>query len=262
MASRGNVDHLPDDELVQWLEEVAESARSDYPGEPATISYGPAEEQVLDLYGDPHAATVIICVHGGYFAAMYDRSVNEPIARALAARPGCSVANIDYRRAGSVSTPTQTVDDVVSAVAAARAATTATRVVVIGHSAGGYLALRLAEVPEVDLVIALSPAIDLVGIHEGRFDDGAVSDWIGCPPEADPSRWQSLVIDPDRWRAEEVWLVHGDEDSVVPIAHTRAFASAHPGAAQVEEFRGVGHFEFLDPHSRPSGWVGDLAATS
>jgi acetyl esterase/lipase len=262
MTARGNVDHLPDDELVEWLEEVAESARADYPGEPTALSYGPADEQVIDLYGDPQCTTLVISVHGGYFAAMYDRSVNEPVARALAARPGTCVANIDYRRAGSVSTPTETVDDVIAAVAAARAATSASRVVVVGHSAGGYLALRLAEVPGVDLVIALSPAIDLVGIHEGRFDEGAVSDWIGCTPEADPDRWAQLIIDPARWQAEEVWLVHGDEDSVVPVAHTRAFVGAHPGVALIEEFLGVGHFEFLDPHSRPSGWVADLATTA
>ena len=241
-----------DDDVVAWIDDVTQRAMVLYPGSPRTFAYGPDAEQVVDLWGSEDSPTLVVSVHGGYFAAMYGRSINEGIVRALAAN-GAEVANIEYRRAGSIALPSDSIDDIRDAIDAVltRRTEPPRRVIVVGHSAGGYLALTVADHPEVDLVMALAPVTDPQRCHEEGLDDGAIADWVGASPHDEPLRWQSLRLTPPHDRAHII-VLHGEDDTIVPLEHSRqwvALSFDSDNAPALEVLRNTGHFEFLDPTS-------------
>jgi acetyl esterase/lipase len=139
----------------------------DRPAPPPTTSvrYGEGREQVVDLWRpvvDPAAPTagppdppdrpapVIGLIHGGFWRAEYDRHHVRPLANALAAA-GYAVAAIEYRRTRRRSPGWPgTVEDVRAALTRlpdlveAAFDRPAGPVLLVGHSAGGHLALRAA----------------------------------------------------------------------------------------------------------------------
>lgn len=246
-----SLDDLSDEQLLEWFEGLLEQTRERYPGDPETWSYGDHPLQLIDLWGDPEEALWVVSIHGGYFAAEYDRTVNEPLCRRLAAE-GMAVANIEYRRAGSISDPQETVTDVRAAIAAVvERAPQGARIVVTGHSAGGYLALTGGTHPDLQAVIPLAPVVDLIATSEGGWDEGALENWIGEPPAsaaAASSRWARLQPDAIGISSAALTIVHGIDDRVVPVDLTRDFVGDHPGARLIE-LPGTGHYEFLDPES-------------
>jgi pimeloyl-ACP methyl ester carboxylesterase len=130
------------------------------------------------------------------------------------------------------------------------------RVVVVGHSAGGHLALWAASVaPASGLVatVALAPVADLVATDAAGLGGGAVREFLGVGPQGrgdlDPVRVVSAT--------GPVILVHGADDRAVPIAQSEAYVAAHPTAG-LRALPGVGHFALIDPAS--SAWPDVLAA--
>ncbi|MGC1212429.1 MAG: alpha/beta hydrolase, partial [Micromonospora sp.] len=140
------------------------------PAPDATVAYGDHPEQVADLrrpVGDGPARPLVIVVHGGFWRAEYDRRHTGPMAAALAAL-GHPVAQVEYRRTGQPGGGwPHTLTDVLAGVAALpglAAAALPGRVaavppILVGHSAGGHLALYVAaRAPEtVGGVLALAP---------------------------------------------------------------------------------------------------------
>jgi pimeloyl-ACP methyl ester carboxylesterase len=121
------------------------------------------------------------------------------------------------------------------------------RVVVVGHSAGGHLALWAASgAPASGLVatVALAPVADLVEADRERLGDGAVRAFLGADPadraDLDPVR----LVTP----SQPVRLVHGALDDVVPVAQSQAYVAAHQGAS-VEVVPDADHFDLIDPAS-------------
>src|SRR5688572_6366941 len=184
------IDPPDDDALDAWFDDLSawDAARGDFVPPPRTVAYGPSPEQVGDLWlpGGVRDAPVVMSIHGGYFAEPYRRDLHDPIVRELVHR-GFAVWNIEYRRAGS-GRFAETTNDVWAAVDTLRTelGSSSVRVAVFGHSAGGYLAEWLAPHPAVDLVIPLAATSDLAGVVRAGWDDGAVTDWLGVDPDADP----------------------------------------------------------------------------
>lgn len=172
-------------------------------------------------------------LHGGFWRPAYDRTHLRPMAAALAAL-GWQVSSLEYRRIPGE--PEATVDDVRSALSAL-----GDDIVVAGHSAGGHLALWAAATLGLRAV-ALAPVADLRLAEKLDLDDGAVTAFLGGPAEDRPD------LDPARMPGAAVTLVHGAEDSVVPIGLSRAYSAAHPGSRLVE-LPGIAHFELIDPRS-------------
>ena len=111
-------------------------------------SYGGSPSEVGELFvpsgAGPHPVAVV--VHGGYWRAQYDRSLMEGLCLDLAAH-GMVAWNLEYRRVGGGGGWPQTFLDVaagVDALADVAAALDLSRVVAVGHSAGGQLALWAA----------------------------------------------------------------------------------------------------------------------
>jgi acetyl esterase/lipase len=216
------------------------------------VRYGDEPEQVADAWpagGRAAERPLVVLVHGGFWRPGYDRTHLGPMAAALRAK-GLTVARVEYRRLPGC--PEAAVGDVrralrlVPGALAAAGARHSGASVVVGHSAGGHLALCAASRPAPGLVgaLALAAVADLRLAHDLGLGDGAVADFLGGPPDG------AAALDPPRLPAPgvPVVLVHGTGDATVPIALCEAYAAAHPVARTVP-VPGAGHFALIDPLS-------------
>lgn len=199
----------------------------------------------------------VVLVHGGFWRAGYDLGLEDAVAADLAGR-GYLVWNVDYRP--SADPWRATLDDVSAGYAWLSKGRHAklvdrSRLAVVGHSAGGHLALWLGSQRKAALrpalVVAQAPVAALaVGAAEG-LGGGAVEALLGGPPAAVPERYAEadpIGLLPTGVRAV---LVHGRSDDTVPISQSERYlaaATAAGDACTLEPYDG-GHFEHLDPTS-------------
>lgn len=202
----------------------------------STVAYGADPAQVVDLRG-PASAPLAAVVHGGYWRPGTDRRHAGRMSDALAAA-GFRVATVEYRRIPG--DPDATVADVAAALAAIGG-----EPVLVGHSAGGHLALLLASQPDrwdvpVRAAVALAPVADLALADAEGLGSGAVAAFLGgvARPDLDPA----LLPGP----AVPVAILHGDADDVVPLRVSDSYLRSHP-SAELRVLRGAGHFEVIDP---------------
>lgn len=121
--------------------------------------------------------------------------------------------------------------DVADTVAALRAAAdrhwSAGPVVLMGGSAGGFTALRVAAAApdQVAGVVTLYPVTDLATLAATthRFEAHAIDRWVGTDPEL--LRRRSPRSEVHLLRAP-VLILHGSDDNVVPVADTVTYADA------------------------------------
>ena len=225
----------------------------------ARVAYGGDANQFVDLRvpkgKGPRALAVVL--HGGFWRAKYDLGYAGHLCAALTAK-GIATANLEYRRVGNSGGGWPgTFADVRAGFQfllqnARKYEFDPRRVVVIGHSAGGQLALCLAaHEAGPTAVISLAGVVDLQRAYALHLSNDAVVEFLGGTPaevgdhykEADPMK---LTI------AARQWLVHGAADDVVPPAFSRDYVSAKRKAkedARLVEIAGAGHFEVVDPRS-------------
>ncbi|HLY35065.1 MAG TPA: alpha/beta hydrolase [Jatrophihabitantaceae bacterium] len=212
-------------------------------------------------YGELHRPTgtarpgVVVVVHGGFWRARYDASLGDPLARDLAAR-GWTAWNIEYRRVGNGGGWPTTFDDVAAAVdLLATLDVDTSRVVAVGHSAGGHLATWLAGRPDARVpvtgVVAQAGVLDLRAAARERLGNGAVEDFMGGTPDELPDRYAAadpmlqLPID------APVVCVHAPADDEVPITQSEAYVAAATAAGtNARLVRATGdHYTLIDPSS-------------
>jgi acetyl esterase/lipase len=197
----------------------------------------------------PHP--VIVTIHGGSWST----GVSKPVMRALAGelvRRGNAVWNIEYRRLGGDQQGgwPNTFADVAAAVdhlAALPAPLDTGDVTLLGHSAGGHLALWAASrgrlpagAPGATPVIEPAAAISAAGVNDlaqswREVPEGVVGQLMGGGPDAVPERY--AIADPIALvpLSIPVLLVHGTEDATVSVRRSRNYAQAARAAgASVE----------------------------
>jgi acetyl esterase/lipase len=213
------------------------------------VRYAEHADGIVDLHlPDTGEGPLLVLMHGGFWRAEWDRTHTRPLADAFR-REGFVVATPEYRRTGDGGGWPATFDDVGRAVGDLpvlldELAVPVTTTTVVGHSAGGHLALWLAsEGLPLDRVVALAPVGDLVDAFERDLDDGAVRDLVGEPFDAaDPA--VRLRQDP----GVPVVVVHGTRDVQVPVQNTLGWAVSNP-YVDVRVLEGVDHFALIDPTS-------------
>ncbi|HEY5678374.1 MAG TPA: alpha/beta hydrolase [Myxococcales bacterium] len=227
------------------------------------VAYGAEPEHVADVRhaGERGARRpLVVLIHGGFWRPAFDRAHTGPMAAALAGA-GWTVASIEYRRAPTV--PDHTIDDIGWALESlpANIRDHDGRVVVMGHSAGGHLALWAASkrpVPELCAALALAPVADLQLAHALNLGGGAVLAFLSVEPE------ERADLDP-RWMpppAIPTTIVHGEADEVVPLSVSQSYVADHPEVRLVK-LPAAGHFALIDPLSE--AWpavVGELERLS
>jgi pimeloyl-ACP methyl ester carboxylesterase len=242
------------------------------PAPDITVRYGPGPEQLADLPrpaahpGPPRPLLVVI--HGGFWRAEYDRAHSGPQAAGLAAQ-GYPVAQLEYRRTGQPGGGWPgTLEDVRAGLAAlpalvARAlpeVPVAGPPILIGHSAGGQLALHCAaaEPAPIGGVLALAPVADLAEAYRLDLDGGAVAALLGGGPDRFPDRYAAadpMAAPPTRTPTR---VIHGALDRQVPIEMSRRYAAAVGGDVTLIELPECEHYGLIDPES--AAWPQVLAA--
>lgn len=182
-----------------------------------TIAYGPEFSQAGELYlpaGEGPFPTVVL-IHGGWWTAMFDRRQVVPLAEDLVSR-GFAVWNIDYRSIGEPGGGWPgTFEDVaaaVDAVADLDPAIDTSRVMIVGHSAGGHLATWTAHrsvlpdgVPGAHPRVRLLGAVTLAGILDLVAADKAKLGTVladldaeqpaGAPEPSRPDLWAGVAAE-------------------------------------------------------------------
>jgi acetyl esterase/lipase len=238
-----------------------------------THRYGPDRSQRADLYmpdgAGPHP--VMVLIHGGGWHKRYSRIVTRALAREVLGH-GWAVWNIEYRRLGNGGGWPDTFIDVAAAIDHLDRLSEPLdmeRVSVLGHSAGGHLALWAAGRDRLPAGapgaidgrprVRLRQAISLAGVCDlvGACADGsgrAVKALMGGAPEVVPERY--ALGDPMAHipLGTPMLLVHGVLDESVPVRLSRNYARAALAAgADVElvEIDGDagGHRAHIEPRS-------------
>ena len=217
----------------------------------ARVTYGDDPSQWVDRYdvpgGVPVRATAVAVIHGGFWRSAYDASLGVPLAEDLAAR-GWPSWNIEYRRVGDGGGWPSTLDDVRAALQAVDAA----QLVLLGHSAGGQLAVWAASEPSLRtrVVGAVSQAgvLDLVGAAENEVGGSAVPDLLGGSPGDVPDRYASASPLAHLPLAVPVRCVHAKGDLNVPYGQSETYVAAATAAGDDATLTTVDgdHFTLID----------------
>lgn len=226
----------------------------------AVLRYDDHDDALLDVHlpSTPNGITVFL-VHGGFWKTAYDRKHTRAMAIDLAAR-GFLVATPEYRRVGPGGSGgwRNTGADVLLAATRLPELLAAIdqhvgTLRVMGHSAGGHLALWLAttDVP-AHRIVALAPVCDLrEAIRRGLGSDAARA-FLG---EIDSDEADPMFLLDER-PAAEIRIVHGVDDDVVPIDLARNLVARHPWI-ELDEVPGA-HYEVIEPDS--VAWPAVLSA--
>lgn len=209
--------------------------------------------QRWDPVREPVGAAVLL--HGGYWRHRYGLDLMDPLAAHLASR-GWQAWNVEYRRGeesdeGIADSPWHRMSvDVLDALAVVEVAGVVP-VVVIGHSAGGQLALWAAAASAVpDAVVALAPVADLHEADRRSLSDGAVRELLGGDRSAVPDRYADASPVRRLPLGVPQLVVHGPDDEHVPFELALSYTAAALAAGDLVELhdpQGVDHFDVIDP---------------
>lgn len=196
-------------------------------------------------------------LHGGFWRAKYDLGHAGHLCAALTAK-GIATWNLEYRRVGNAGGGWPgTFEDIASGYRflpqiAKRYNLDTGRMLVMGHSAGGHLALCLAghEAP-VKRVVSLAGVADLRQAWDLYLSNDAVAEFLGGKPKEVPGHYAEA--DPMQLSSKaRQWLIHGLTDDVVPPNFSREYTEQKKKSGEdvhLLEIPQAGHFDLIDPHS-------------
>lgn len=237
---------------------------------PIKIAYGnhPSQFGLLRRPETSESCPVVVSIHGGFWQAKYGLEENEPLAEDLALR-GYATWNIEYRRTGEEGGGWPgTFHDVINAVnhlgqLKENYKLDLSRVVVIGHSAGGHLALLLGSMLnqiESPLIVSIKGIISLAGvtdlqkmlqIHTEKGITSPVTTFLGDSfdelPIASPIELLPMNV-------AQV-LIHGELDRHVPVLQSIEYhrkAVELSDTATIVTLPDAEHFMVVNPSS--SAW--------
>lgn len=229
------------------------------------------DQNWVDLFmpkGDHPDGSVpmVILVHGGSWQSQIGADTFVTFARRLAER-GLAVYNVEYRRLGSGGGYPQTFADVAAAIdyapeiGRANPAISLDDAVVVGHSAGGQLAMWAGTRHKLDddevgakpkyrptSVVSLAGPLDMRTAV--RMGDDRIVKALGGEPDEVPERYESVDpiqnIDPKT----PTIAMAGANDHVVPPVVSRNYIDAAKksgGDAHFVLLPGTDHVSIVDP---------------
>ncbi len=243
------------------------------------IRYGDDPNQFVELRfpNSKGPFPLLFVVHGGFWQSVYDLSHIGHLCAALTSK-GIITCNVEYRRIGNpgggwpgtlqdINLATRNIQQTMSTDTRFDQARTA----IIGHSAGGHLALWLIgshrvrigsplHIPQNRIIasgISLAGLVDLRLAWKQKLGHGIVTRLIGGTPDEHPDRYDAgSPIELLPTGGNQV-LVHGTADEIVPISQSEAFVERAEELGDrpvLVKLQGVGHYELIDPKS--AAWPG------
>ncbi len=233
------------------------------------LSYGtdPLQFGELRLPVTTKAAPVVIVVHGGCWFAEYDLNHLAAFSAALT-KLGVATWTIEYRRIGNPGGGWPgTFQDVAKGAdylreIAKKYRLDLRRVVVVGHSAGGQLALWLAgrkNLPKASVLYSANPlplagVVSLAGISDLKKYrpncDDSVTKLLDGTPEQYAERYQQTSPIELLPLKVPVRLIHGKLDRIVPIELGTDFVEAarrKGDQVTLTVLDAAGHFDLISP---------------
>ncbi|HST11594.1 MAG TPA: alpha/beta hydrolase [Terriglobales bacterium] len=224
------------------------------------IAYGTDPNQFGDLRlpSGNGPFPVVVNIHGGFWRAKYDLLHTGHLCAALT-RKGMATWNLEYRRVGNAGGGWPgTFEDIANGYRfvpqiAKQYKLDASRMLVMGHSAGGQLALCLAaHETRVKGAISLAGVVDLQQAFELHLSNDAVVEFLGGKPSEVPEHYQDA--DPMRLAVDKARqiLIHGAKDDVVPPAFSKKYVGEKQTkgeSARLVEDLNADHFDLIDPRS-------------
>ena len=210
------------------------------------LPYGAQNQQTLVHF--PVGATdadSILVIHGGCWSNAYGVDHSLPMAAALSGI-GLDVWAAEYRRVGDEGGGWPgSLEDVKSA---ARYVTqiTGKAPLLVGHSAGGHLALKAAEDPDLSIsgVVALAPITDLVsyGAETGSCQS-MVPKFMGDDSYRPSAAYEAASVGIEAITVPTI-VVIGDADPIVGTNQVESFS-----LDQLRTIPEAGHFDLIHPET-------------
>lgn len=189
---------------------------------------------------------LIVLVHGGCWLNAFDIQHSYPLSSALA-EAGYAVWSLEYRRTGDEGGAWPgSFDDIRQGLAFTSNLkgypVDLGRMVIMGHSAGGHLALLAAsENQHIDAVIGLAAITDIVEYSRGDNScQTATIDFMSGVYEENQAAYEAANPVGKAINNKTI-LLQGDIDAIVPLEQSQL-----PGATAVI-FEGAGHFDWVHP---------------
>lgn len=208
-----------------------------------TQDYGSSPQNtVVNIRGSDSSRGVVTLIHGGCWSNAYDRNHALPMAEALSTM-GYDVWVPEYRRVGDEGGGWPgSLEDIITAVEFVTDKT-GQQPILVGHSAGGHLALRAAQTGlAIDGVVGLAPITDLVsyGAESGSCQS-MVAPFMGDDTYSPDENYRDASINLNAITVP-VAVVIRDEDPIVGASQVAVFDSG-----QVIKVKGAGHFDVIHP---------------
>lgn len=239
------------------------------------LRYGthPSQHAVLSLPDAPGPWPVAVLIHGGFWRTIYCADLASDLAEDLV-RHGFATWNVEYRRLGDdaarggggwpatcldVATAVDLLASTGQTLAAGRL--DLSRVIAIGHSAGGHLAGWLAgrgslppHAPGASAVVPLTGFLSQAGVLDLEFamkenlGSGAIRNFLGTL--ADDPHARSLAC-PSALLPTGVpsACVHGTADDDVPLRQSQRFVAAAQRVgddSRLLVLPGADHYSLID----------------
>jgi len=214
------------------------------PAADARIAYGPEPLQFGDLRvpAGEGPFPLALVLHGGYWQATYNLTHTGHLCEALR-NAGIASWNLEYRCLGvpGGEWPAAAEDLTLALDHVQRLPLQHDgRVVLVGHSAGGQLALWAAKHGRLP-VLALAPVSDVRDAVARRGPESAPARYMASEHFEDGSPIELLPLGVPQI------LVHGTRDESVPYEMSERYVAAAAGEAELVTLADSGHFEPIDP---------------
>ena len=212
--------------------------------------YGPHPSQFIqywDASKQSDSAANIIFIHGGCWLKEYDMTHTNPASSALR-KAGFNVWSVEYRRLGEPGGEwPASLNDVKTAIHSIQQKLNNQPVAVMGHSAGGHLALLATtqETPSaknIYTVIGLAAITDMVSYTEEQGSCNQAASNLMRTAYTSEADYQ--IASPKAQKLHvNTWLIQGTEDKIVPMSQTADLD------VKLEQLEGAGHFDLIHPNS-------------
>lgn len=226
------------------------------------LSFSPAVEQIV--YGDDPLQyallwrtnqsknnthnPLVILIHGGCWLSAYDIQHTYALSTGLA-QAGFNVWSLEYRRSGDLGGGWPgTYDDVKAGILASASYNSGEfdlgQSVLVGHSAGGHLALLAGgTIKNLKGVIALAAITDIEEYAAGSNSCQQVTkNFMQGMPKDKPNEYQ--IANPSKQPLHvNTLILQGDKDNIVPAFELDKLSR------KIIMLEGVGHFDWIHPGS-------------
>lgn len=221
----------------------------DAPTADQVLRYGDGELQFIEHWQSAtDTKKSVVFIHGGCWLSAYDIDHSRAVTGAIRDQ-GFQVFSIEYRRAGDPQGgwPNSLVD-INNAIQylSEQGYLQPNNTVIMGHSAGGHLAI-LSAIAQPELfngVIGLAAITDIkkYALGNNGCQKATISFMQGTAEEKPQAYQDANPVEQEI--SSNTWLMYADRDTIVPDSHAAAVA-----ASRRVLIKDGGHFDFVHPNT-------------